>query len=395
MGGRLMTYNFDEVLNRDNTNSVKWNYRKEVFGTDDVLPLWVADMDFPCPPAVVEAIQKRAQHPIYGYPGKPDAFFQSAVGWMKRRFGTEVRQELMVTVPGVVPGVHIAVDAFTSPGDKVIIQPPVYHPFFAAVENRGRHVVENPLIEHNGQYEMDFEDLKEKIDARTRMLILCSPHNPVGRVWTRAELFELAEICVKNDMIIISDEIHADLVYEKGVHVPFSTLPEEFSSQCLTFIAPSKTFNLAGLFSSIAMAENPKIFNRYQTALEKTGLGMLNVFGVEALTAAYNRGEEWLDELLIYLRGNAEYISDFLQTRIPQVKMNVPEATYLGWMDFRELRLSEKELNDFIIQKAKLGLNGGAAFGQEGIGFQRINFACQRSILEEAMGRLEKAVQAL
>lgn len=387
-----MAYNFDQIFDRDGTNSIKWNYRKEVFGTD-VLPLWVADMDFPCPPEVVEAIQKRAQHPIYGYPGKPEAFFQSVVDWVGRRFETEIKQDWMTTTPGVVPGLHIAIEAFTSPGDKVIIQPPVYHPFFDSVKNRGRHVVENPLLEQNGDYVMDFDDLKRKIDERTKMLILCNPHNPVGRVWARNELEELAEVCKQQDIVVISDEIHADLVFEKGAHVPFHSLPEELSNQSLTFMSPSKTFNLAGLLSSIAIAENPRVLQQFQTALEKAGLGLLNVFGIEAFTAAYNNGEQWLEELLVYLKANAEYINGFLTERIPQLKMSLPQATYLGWIDFRALPLNGKGLNDFIIHEAKLGLNDGGAFGVQGEGFQRINFACPRTTLEEAMARLERAVK--
>jgi cystathionine beta-lyase len=394
-GGRIMKYNFDEVIDRIGTNSSKWDYREKIFGTEDVLPLWVADMDFPCPPCVVEAIIKRAQHPIYGYPGKPREFFVAAVHWLKRRFGVDVQPEWMATVPGVVPGIHIAIEAFTNPGDKVVVQPPVYHPFFRAIRNRGRQIVENPLMEKDGRYYMDFADLKEKIDERTRMLILCSPHNPVGRVWERDELLELADICMKNDILIISDEIHSDLVYEKRKHIPLFSLSPEISNHCITFISVSKTFNLAGLFTSIAFTENPKILRELKMAIHKASMEDINLFGIEALIAAYNEGEDWLEELLLYLKGNAEYISNFLRERIPQVKMQVPEGTYLGWMDFRELRLRGEELKEFIIRKAKLGLNDGMMFGAQGEGFQRINFACSRKTLEEAMLRLEKAVKEL
>ncbi|GIM44829.1 cystathionine beta-lyase [Collibacillus ludicampi] len=390
-----MKYNFDEVIDRIGTNSSKWDYREKIFGTEDVLPLWVADMDFPCPPCVVEAIIKRAQHPIYGYPGKPREFYAAAVHWLKRRFGVDVQPEWMATVPGVVPGIHIAIEAFTNPGDKVVVQPPVYHPFFRAIRNRGRQIVENPLMEKDGRYYMDFADLREKIDERTRMLILCSPHNPVGRVWERDELLELADICMKNDIIIISDEIHSDLVYEKGKHIPLFSLSPEISNHCITFISVSKTFNLAGLFTSIAFTENPKILRELKMAIHKASMEDINLFGIEALIAAYNEGEDWLEELLLYLKGNAEYISNFLRERIPQVKMQVPEGTYLGWMDFRELGLRGEELKEFIIRKAKLGLNDGMMFGAQGEGFQRINFACSRKTLEEAMLRLEKAVKEL
>lgn len=388
-----MTYNFDEVLDRDGTNSVKWEYYKDMFGTDDVLPLWVADMDFPCPPGVTEALVKRAQHPIYGYPGKPKALYESVVDWVGRRFAAKIEPDWLITVPGVVTGLHLAIDAFTHPGDKVVIQPPVYPPFFNAARNRGRHVVENPLIEENGRYRMDFADLREKIDDRTRMLLLCSPHNPIGRVWTEDELLELADICYEHDIMIISDELHSDLVYEKEAHTPFYALPEKYQSLCLSFIAPSKTFNLAGLVASVAVAGDDRVRRAFEVAKAKAGLFHINLFGIEAMRAAYTNGEAWLDEVLMYLRNNAEYIQAYLRERIPEVNMYVPEATYLAWLDFRKLGLYGDDLNDFIIRKAGLGLNAGASFGTQGNGFMRLNFACPQSILTEAMERLEKAVK--
>lgn len=387
-----MTYDFDKVLDRKGTNSVKWEYNSHIFGTEDVLPLWVADMDFSCPSSVTDALVNRAKHPIYGYPGKPEAFFQSVVNWVGRRFEVEANRKWMTPVPGVVTGIHAAIDAFTKPGDKVVIQPPVYHPFFSAVKNRGRHVVENPLVNENGHYRMDLDDLRNKIDERTRMIILCSPHNPVGRVWTKEELQALSDLCIENDIFIVSDEIHSDLVYEKGTHTPFYSLSREAAAQSLTFIAPSKTFNLAGLATSIAIAGNERIHREFSITVSKAGLFHINLFGIEALQAAYNNGEDWLEEVLDYLRNNARYIHEFLQERIPKVTMAVPEATYLGWMDFRELGLYGEELNDFIVKKARLGFNAGVMFGKQGDGFQRINFACPRSILQEAMERLEQAV---
>lgn len=387
-----MTYDFDKVLDRKGTNSVKWEYNSHIFGTEDVLPLWVADMDFSCPSSVTDALVNRAKHPIYGYPGKPEAFFQSVVNWVGRRFEVEANRKWMTPVPGVVTGIHAAIDAFTKPGDKVVIQPPVYHPFFSAVKNRGRHVVENSLVNENGHYRMDLDDLRNKIDERTRMIILCSPHNPVGRVWTKEELQALSDLCIENDIFIVSDEIHSDLVYEKGTHTPFYSLSREAAAQSLTFIAPSKTFNLAGLATSIAIAGNERIHREFSITVSKAGLFHINLFGIEALQAAYNNGEDWLEEVLDYLRNNARYIHEFLQERIPKVTMAVPEATYLGWMDFRELGLYGEELNDFIVKKARLGFNAGVMFGKQGDGFQRINFACPRSILQEAMERLEQAV---
>jgi cystathionine beta-lyase len=387
-----MKHSFDELIDRTGTNSIKWDYRREVFGSSDVLPLWVADMDFACPPGVVEAVIRRAQHPIYGYPGKPKELYEAAAGWILRRFGTVVSTSWMTTVPGIVTGLHMAVEAFAKPGDKVIVQSPVYHPFYHAVENRGCEVVENPLREHEGTYVMDLDDLRHKIDERTKLLILCSPHNPIGRVWTREELQELGEICVERGVIVVSDEIHADLVYEKGKHVPYYSLPAPLAQQSITFVSASKTFNLAGLFSSLAISENSKLLQTFTDTMRKLGVEYLNLFGVEAMTAAYREGEPWLDELLVYLRGNAQYIHRFLQERIPQIKMSIPEATYLGWMDFRGLGIAHDQLKSWLVRKARIGLNDGATFGVQGAGFQRINFACPRAMLVEAMQRLEQAV---
>ncbi|WP_054950370.1 MalY/PatB family protein [Numidum massiliense] len=382
---------FDTVIDRAHTNSIKWNYSEQVFGTDDVLPLWVADMDFPAPPSVVEALVARAKHPIYGYPGMPTSFFQAAASWFDRRLGVKVDTEWMTELPGVVSGLYVAVEAFTEPGDKIVIQPPVYHPFFDVAKKRGRQLVENPLVETNGYYTMDFADLRRKIDADTRLLILCSPHNPVGRVWTEEELRELADICRENDIIVISDEIHSDLVFEKGAHRPYFSLSEEMADHSLTFVSGSKTFNLAGLFTSVAIAKNRKLLQRFKGMQQRMGLQFVNAFGIEALTAAYNGGEQWLDELLPYLHDNATYASNFLRERLPQVKMHVPEATYLAWLDFRDSGVPAEELPHFIVQKARLGLNDGVAFGKEGAGFMRLNFACPRSLLTEALTRLEAA----
>lgn len=386
---------FDQPIDRLGTNSVKWDDKKRFFNGEDVLPLWVADMDFACPPCVTEALVKRAQHPIYGYPGISQEMFGAVIGWMQRRFGVEVQQEWLVTLPGVVPGLHYAIDAFTEPGDKVIVQSPVYYPFYQSVRNRGRTLVENPLKETDGYYAIDFDDLRSKIDEQTKMLILCSPHNPVGRVWSREELTTLAEICVEHDLLIVSDELHCDLVYEKGTHIPIFSLSPEIAERSITFIAPSKTFNLAGLFTSVAIAPNPRVAREFRAAMGKTGIEFVNLFGIEALTAAYQGGDEWLDSLLHYLRGNAEYIQQFLQERMPQVTMRLPEATYLGWIDFRALGLSTAELKQLMIHEAGVGLSDGVSFGERGAGFQRINFACPRSILEEGMERIWRAVQGI
>ena len=384
---------FDEIIDRLGTNSVKWDARERIFGSGDVLPLWVADMDLPCPPEVVQAIEARAKHPIYGYPGDNGALFEAAKGWVNRRFGAEVDTDWMVAIPGVVPGIQVAINAFTKPGDKVIIQPPVYPPFFSTSEELGRRIVENPLKRVDGKYEMDFDDLRKKIDQRTKLFVLCSPHNPIGQVWSREDLLQLGEICAEKGIMIIADEIHSDLVYEKGAHTPFYTLSEQLANQSVTFISGSKTFNLAGLFTSIAIIKNRKLRNEFRVTANKMGLNHINLFGIVASTAAYNHGDQWLDELLDYLHENAVMIRHFLSERIPEIKMTIPEATYLAWLDFRELGLYGQELRNFLIREAKVGLNDGFQFGKQGDGFCRMNFGCPRSVLKEALQRIEKAVQ--
>ncbi|PEK98324.1 MalY/PatB family protein [Bacillus sp. AFS017336] len=389
-----MTFNFNEEHNRRKTNSTKWDSVEKVFGNTEVLPLWVADMDFACAPGIVEAITKRAQHPIYGYGHIPEDFFASAMKWANKRYNTSIKREWLTTVPGVVPALNLAIDAFTKPGDEIIIQPPVYFPFFSTIKNNGRNIIENCLIEEDGYYYMDLEDLQNKITTKTKMIILCSPANPVGRVWTKEELSGLLEICKKNKIIVIADEIHADLVYEKGSHTPFYSLSEDAANMSITFMSPSKTFNIAGLFSSLAIIPNPDLSIEFTHAIARASLENLNIFGIDAVIAAYNEGEEWLDELLVYLKGNAEYIHHYLKTNIPEVKMRVTEATYLGWLDFRGLGLKGDHLNEFIINDAKLGLNEGRGFGLNGDGFMRLNYACTKKTLEEAMALLEKAVKA-
>jgi cystathionine beta-lyase len=384
---------FDEIIDRLGTNSVKWDARERIFGSGDVLPLWVADMDLPCPPEVVQAIEARAKHPIYGYPGDNGALFEAAKGWVNRRFGAEVDTDWMVAIPGVVPGIQVAIEAFTKPGDKVIIQPPVYPPFFSTSEELGRRIVENPLKRVDGKYVMDFDDLRKKIDQRTKLFVLCSPHNPIGQVWSREDLLQLGEICAEKGIMIIADEIHSDLVYEKGAHTPFYTLSEQLANQSVTFISGSKTFNLAGLFTSIAIIKNRKLRNEFRVTANKMGLNHINLFGIVASTAAYNHGDQWLDELLDYLHENAVMIRHFLSERIPEIKMTIPEATYLAWLDFRELGLYGQELRNFLIREAKVGLNDGFQFGKQGDGFCRMNFGCPRSVLKEALQRIEKAVQ--
>ena len=359
-----------------------------------MLPLWVADMDFACPPEVTEALIKRASHPIYGYPMKQAAFYQSLQEWIQKRFGVTVEQSWMTGITGVVPGLHVAIEAFTQVGEKVLIQSPVYHPFFHAVTNRGRQVVTSSLVQNEGRYEMDWDDLAKKLsDPAVKLMLLCSPHNPVGRVWTKEELERLGTLCTRQGVIVVADEIHADLILKEGSHTPYYSLSPELSRNSVTFLSASKTFNLAGLFTSYLLTENSQLLRDFSRTASKMGYENLNLFGMEATIAAYRHGEAWLEELLVYLKGNADYLNRFLAERLPEVSMAVPEATYLGWMDFRSLGLSQPELNKLLRQDAKLGLHDGVTFGPEGEGFQRINFGCPRSILIEAMERLASVIR--
>jgi len=388
-------YNFDKIIPRENTACVKYDLRKEFFGTSSIMPLWVADMDFETPDFVREAVMKRAAHPIYGYTFRTESFSQSIINWMKKRHGWEIQKDWVSFSPGVVPALNMAVLAFSNPGEKVMVQPPVYFPFFTAVKNHGRELVYNQLKEYNGNYEMDFEDLEKRIDEKTRILLLCHPHNPVGRLWSKQELETLVEICARKNVLIVSDEIHSDLMLNGNVHVPLATLSQKASEISLTCIAPSKTFNLAGLGTSALIIPNQDHRKKYEKILDDLHVGMGNLFGIVSLEAAYNEGEEWLEQLLVYLSENFKVLNKFFLSRIPEVKVIQAEATYLIWLDFRELGLKGKALKEFIIEKAGLGLNDGPSFGPGGDGFQRINIALHRAKLMDALEKLENAVNRL
>lgn len=390
-----MKYNFDTIIARENTDCVKYDLRKAFFGKEDVQPLWVADMDFETPDFIREAVIKRAMHPIYGYTFRSDSFSNCVINWMKIRHKWEIKKDWVSFSPGVVPALNMAVLAFTNPGDKVIVQPPVYFPFFSAVKNHGRELVYNQLLENNGKYEMDFEGLESQIDEKTKLLLLCHPHNPVGRLWTTNELERLVDICSRKNIIIVSDEIHSDLMLNGNVHVPLASISEKAAEISITCIAPSKTFNLAGLGTSALIISNPEHKKKYEKILEDVHVGMGNLFGIVSTEAAYNNGEEWLKQLLGYLNENYSILTKFFEDRIPKIKVIPAEATYLIWLDCRGLGLKGKELRSFVIEKAGLGLNDGPSFGPGGEGFQRINIALPKSELIKALERLEKAVKGL
>ncbi|MFC2097782.1 MalY/PatB family protein [Bacteroidota bacterium] len=386
-----MKYNFDEIVDRTDTNSVMYDLRKLFFGTNDVLPMWVADMNFKTPDFVVDAIRKRAEHEIFSYTIRPPSFNNSIVKWLKGRHNWEIKNEWLSFSPGVVAGITNAIMAFSNPGDKIIVQPPVYFPFFESITGSDRLCVENPLKLVEGRYHFDFEQLISVIDKKTKILILCSPHNPGGMVWRKEELLELGRICKKNNILVISDEIHADLTFNGYFHTPFQIISEELGMNSIVVMSASKTFNLAGLSSSFLIIPDSKLLEQYEKLLKTMHLTSGNIFGSIALEAAFTHGDEWLDQLMIYLEKNYNYLQNFISEKLPRIKVMKPEATFLVWLDFRGYGMSSKELNKFLIEEAKLGLFNGEMFGTGGEGFVRINIGTPLSVLEEAMKRLVEA----
>lgn len=391
-----MIFNFDEIIDRRSTNSIKYDFAEEMGKPTDVLPMWVADMDFKSPPEVTEALIKVAQHGIFGYSLSKKDYFDAVHYWFNTRFGWDVKKEWLIETPGVVFAISTAIRAFTDEADAVMIQQPVYHPFSEKIRVNNRKLVNNPLVYENGEYKMDIKDFESKIkEHRVKLFILCSPHNPVGRVWTKEELTEIGDICMKHGVIVISDEIHADFIYEGYKHTIFSEVKQEYLDNTIICTAPSKTFNLAGLQVSNIFIPNKKLREKYKTEMKKAGYGSLNTLGIVACQAAYRYGAQWLDELMTYLTGNLNFVRGFLKERLPQVKLVEPQGSYLIWLDFSGLNINAEELEDLILNRAKLWLNSGTIFGPEGEGFQRMNIACPRSVVEEAFLRLEKAVRFL
>ena len=388
-----MKYNFDEIIDRRNTSCVKFDAVAERLGRNDFIPLWVADMDFLSPPCVIEALRKRVEHGIFGYTFPSPQYYRSIIDWLEKRHCLTVKKECLTFVPGIVKGIAFVLDEFTEKGDKVIIQPPVYHPFRIITEGLERQVVTNPLVLENGRYRMDVDGLKKTVaENDCKVFILCNPHNPGGRIWLPEELAEVAEICNEKDILVISDEIHADLALPGNKHTPFAAVSEKAAQNSITFMAPSKTFNIAGIVSSFALIPNPAIFKRYVEYLEKRELNQGNLFAYTATQAAYESGEEWLNELLKYIQGNIDFVSNFIEKNIPQIKVMKPEASFLLWLDCRELGLSQKELVRLFTDKAHLVLNDGTMFGKEGEGFMRMNVGSPRAVIEKAMNNLKNAI---
>jgi cystathionine beta-lyase len=391
-----MSYDFDELIDRRGTWSIKHDFAAERGKPEDLLPLWVADMDFKTPPAVTEALLKAVSHGIYGYSESKQEYFEAVSHWYRERFGWMVQREWLVKTPGVVYAIACAVRALTKEGDAVLIQQPVYYPFSETIRVNKRKLIDNPLVYENGAYRMDLEDFEAKIILhKVKLFILCSPHNPIGRVWTKEELLKLGDICVKHGVFVVSDEIHSDFTYPGYQHSVFADLKEEFLHRTITCTAPSKTFNLAGLQVSNIFIEDSSIRRRFREEITASGYSQLNTMGLIACRAAYEQGGPWLEELKTYLSGNLQLIREYLKEKLPQVKLIEPEGTYLVWLDFSDLGLGENELEKLIVGHAKLWLDAGTMFGEEGRGFQRMNIACPREIIKKALIQLENAVNAL
>lgn len=397
-------YNFDQIIPRQNTDCSKWDAAEILFGSKDIIPMWVADMDIPIAKPITEALRKRTEHEIYGYSlSEPKSTVDAVVQRLQRKFGWQVRPEWVIFTPGVVPALYSILRSLTVPGDAVIHQDPVYYPFWSAIEDNGCHVANNPLQLVGDRYQIDFEGLEKLFHPRRRMgvmpnrvkaMVLCNPHNPVGRVWTREELTRMGEIVLKHNAIMVSDEIHGELLFKGQQHIPFAMLSKEFEQNSITCLAPSKTFNLAGLEASVVIIPNPQLRDRFKK-IRKGFLPGCNVFGLVAMEAAFNEGDVWLEQFLDYMQGNLDFLVDFFVRQIPRIKVIKPEGTYLVWLDCRSLGMDTLALERFMNQKARVGLDHGIAFGPSGVGFERINIACPRSLLKEALERIATAVNQL
>jgi len=417
---------FDEIIDRRNTNSLKWDDCSRFFACDDILPMWVADSDWMAPKVVIEAIKKRVEHGVFGYTVPGEELDEVVVKWVKRRYRWDIKTEWLVYISGVVPAINVALKTFTGPGGNIVLQPPVYYPFFSSVKNSGANLIENQLILDKNKYKMDLRALEEtlannidnsvkedgnieknryknshkkptvkrqsKQNIPANMMILCSPHNPVGRVWHEEELKRLADICLEHNYIIISDEIHSDLIYNGNKHIPIASISNDIAQKTITMIAPSKTFNLAGLNAAVTIIPNSKM----RRSFLKTMRGFVsngNIIGYTAMKAAYSHGEEWLEQQVKYLEENRDFTIKYIEEYIPGVKAVKPEGTYLIWLDCRSLRFNNKELEEFMVKNAKVGLDVGTWFGTGGDGFMRINIACPRALLEDGLNRIRTAVE--
>lgn len=390
---KTMNYNFDEVINRKGSISSKWDNVGARVGNADALPMWVADMDFRCPQPVIDAIKKKADFGIYGYPYLIPEFKEATKKWVSRH-GWKIQTEDVIFAASIIPAMFNAVQAFTKPGEKVIIQRPVYYPFTSAIEDNGRVVANNALIERDGSYWVDFENLEElSADKDTHLMILCSPHNPVCKVYTREELKKIGEICARNGVVIFSDEIHSDFVYSGYCHIPMASISEEIAQMTVTAVAPSKTFNLAGMRSAALIIPNKELQRKMTDVFNRNRSAMVPLFGLVSYIAAYEHGQEYLEQLLEYLEGNIAYLDAFLKKEMPKIKLTPPQGTYLMWLDCRKLGLTIEELDDFCVNQALVAMDKGHWFGPEGNGFMRMNIACPRVTLQKGLEQLREQYQ--
>lgn len=391
----MSKYDFDRIVDRSNTNALKTDVLVERFGRSDLIPMWVADMDFLSPPAIIEAIIDRAKHGIFGYTCPSEQYYNSIQEWVKKSHDWDINKNWIGFIPGIVKGIAFAIDCFSAPNQSVIIQPPVYHPFRIVTNAYKRLLINNPLCLEAGHYIMDYDDLLKKIDKNSRILILCNPHNPGGRVWTKEELIHLGDICYDNNILVISDEIHSDLVFADYRHVPFASVSDKAAQNSITFMAPSKTFNIAGIVSSFSVIPNDELRTKFETYLKRSELDEGHIFAYLAAQVAYDKCNDWLQEVKQYILNNIELVDSFLKKNIPQIKIMKPEASFLIWLDCKALKLSQKDLVSLFVDKAKLALNDGEMFGEEGRGYMRMNVGCSSIIVQKALNNLKEAINNL
>ena len=392
-----MKYNFNERIDRSENHSAKWAEMEMKFGRSDLIPMWVADMDIKAAPEIIESMKKKVEQEIFGYVYRPDSYYKTATEWLKKRFGYEISPSSLIHSPGVVPSMSILVKMLTKTTDKILIQTPVYPPFASAVKDNGRELVENPLIkDEKGYYTIDFEDLEKKLSLdEVKLLILCNPHNPVGRVWKKEELLKMGELCKKYNVRILADEIWRDLIMPGYKHTPMASLSKGIEDITITLFSPTKSFNLAGLQASFATFPRAEERKEFDNILGQMDVKRNNPFSLVAFETAYEKCEDWLEELILHIDGNMQYVVDFIAEKLPEIKVVKPEGTYLMWLDFNGTKIPQDKIQEFLINEAKVAMNDGGSFGSNGKGFARMNVACPRYMVEEAMERIEKALKNL
>ena len=381
-------YNFDKIIDRKNTNSIKYDSSKEIFGQEEVLPLWVADMDFQSPKAIIDAIKERAEHGVFGYTYRDNQSVVAFISWVQRRYGWDISPSQVSGSPGIVTALAIAVRTFTSAGDKILIQTPVYPPFFSVIKGNEREVVTSRLLLQDGEYKVNWQEFEQRIGSGVKMFILCNSHNPLGKLWSKKELEMMGEICLKNNVLIFSDEIHADLALNGNQHVVMASVSKEIGQNTITAMAPSKTFNIAGLLNSVIVSESPKLLSRFNKEIDNLHLGLGNLFGHITMEPAYREGEEWLQAVTEYISANADFAFDYLKRELPSVTFVKPQSSFLLWLDFNATELTHEQIRDKLANEAKVGLNDGTTFGDCGRGFFRMNIGTRRAILKEALERI-------